>query len=139
MQNGDFKKKRLPLILLLLALFLLLLSLAGNSGDNDLEGITSKTEERLEERLEEMDRYVQEALSSTQECMGEIPEDMVIYRYENDSLQSWSNQFPLINDNIGTRLVTQRLTSFNDRLHSIPAHCPHIQRHRRTFRRDRIS
>ncbi|MBR2128824.1 MAG: hypothetical protein IJ940_08180 [Bacteroidales bacterium] len=118
MQNGDFKKKRLPLILLLLALFLLLLSLAGNSGDNDLEGITSKTEERLEERLEEMDRYVQEALSSTQECMGEIPEDMVIYRYENDSLQSWSNQFPLINDNIGTRLVTQRLTSFNDRLHS---------------------
>ena len=43
--------------------------------------------------------------------LDRLPPDMVVYRYRNDSLQSWCHQFPVINDDIGTRVVFQRLTS----------------------------
>ncbi len=116
MHNRDFIKKRLPLMTLLLALALLLLSMAGNSGISDSEKAASKTSQRLEERLRQLEEYVLTALESDG-CLDDLPEDMVIYRYENDSLLAWSNQFPLMNDNIRSRLMTQRLTSFNNRLY----------------------
>lgn len=118
MMNREFTRKRLPLLILLLALGLLLLSLAGNSGHNDSDKAAARTAQRLEERLERLDIHVLRALESGDECLENIPEDMVIYRYVNDSLQSWSNQFPLMNDDIGNRLMIHRLTSFNNRLHS---------------------
>ena len=40
----------------------------------------------------------------------DLPEDMVIYRYIDDSLQSWSNQFPVKNDDISSRVVFQRFS-----------------------------
>ena len=39
----------------------------------------------------------------------ELPEDMVLYRYLDDTLQCWINQFPLLSDDIRPRTVVQRL------------------------------
>lgn len=40
-----------------------------------------------------------------------LPEDMVIYNYSGDTLQSWRNQFPVLNDAINQTVAVQRLVS----------------------------
>ena len=61
-------------------------------------------------RLELLEKY------ALQSHPDRLPEDMVIYRYENDSLVAWFNQFPLFNDDITTRVEVQRLTNSCGRL-----------------------
>ena len=119
MFNRDFTKKRLPVLVLLLALALFILSLAGNNADSDTDKAAHRIAQRLEDRLERLDGYAQAALESEDDaCLEGLPDDMVIYRYVNDSLQTWSNQFSIINDDISTRMVFHRLTSINQRLSS---------------------
>lgn len=115
----DFKTKRLPLITLSIALILLIVSMSGGNRGRHLDRIADNISERLDDRLEILDRYAMNALVKDSEiCIDKLPEDMVIYRYENDSLQSWSNQFSIINDDISSRMVFQRLTSVNSRISS---------------------
>lgn len=40
-----------------------------------------------------------------------LPDDMVVYRYCSDTLQSWCNQFSVFNDEISGKVVYQRLTN----------------------------
>ena len=42
---------------------------------------------------------------------GKLPQDMVIYTYADDTLQSWRGQFPVYNDDISSRVVVQRITN----------------------------
>ena len=113
------KKKRLPLLVLFIALCLLLLSTIGNSSISNTDRMAGRVSDRLARRLEKLETYAIRALKGSHEgCLEELPADMVIYRYENDSLQSWSNQFPIINDDISRKLIIQRLTSFSSRLSS---------------------
>ena len=119
MRNNPFIKKRLPLIVLFLAFALFMLSMVGNSSGNDTAEVAEKTEARLRKRLAKLDAYAQRALSSHDDgCLEGLPDDMVIYKYENDSLKFWSNQFPIRNDDITSRLTVQRLTSYSNRMSS---------------------
>ncbi|MBQ8838514.1 MAG: GHKL domain-containing protein [Bacteroidales bacterium] len=121
MNSKDFTKKKLSVLILLLALFLLIISMTGNKAGNDTDFAADYIKHRLENRLELLDRYALQAAGNPDENLPSIeglPDDMVIYRYINDSLQSWSNQFSIINDDISNRLVFSRLTSFNYRLTS---------------------
>ena len=113
MNTREWLHKRVPLMTLILSLVLFVLSLASNNAGSNTDKVASGTAARVEKRLNELDGYIQEALGTdTKELIlpEGIPEDMVIYRYVNDSLQSWSNQFSIINDNISSLLVFQRLT-----------------------------
>ena len=68
--------------------------------------------ERVEERIDLLDKQLEEAFTQDPEGwlqLPHLPEDMVIYRYREDTLQSWAHQFPLMNDDIRSRTVVQRL------------------------------
>ena len=41
--------------------------------------------------------------------LRDLPEDMVIYKYVADTLQSWANQFPISNDEVDAYAFTYRL------------------------------
>lgn len=65
----------------------------------------------LNKRFAQLEDYMQEALDQSPGGwlkLKDVPEDMVIYRYYSDSLQSWVNQFSLDNDDISHKLVVQR-------------------------------
>lgn len=113
MNTKEWLHKRLPFTALILALILFVLSLASNNAGSNTDKVASETAARIEKRLADLDRNIEAALETDRKELilpEGLPEDMVIYRYINDSLQSWSNQFSIINDNISSLLVFQRLT-----------------------------
>lgn len=113
MNTKEWLHKRLPFTALILALVLFVLSLASNNAGSNTDKVASETAARIEKRLADLDRNIEAALETDRKELilpDGLPEDMVIYRYINDSLQSWSNQFSIINDNISSLLVFQRLT-----------------------------
>jgi len=57
----------------------------------------------IEKRLSMLDLYAVRAFEQPRGEwleLGNVPEDMVVYRYYNDTLQSWCNEFPIADDNI---------------------------------------
>ncbi len=105
--------KRIPLMALVLALVLFVLSMAGDEAGNDTNKDAKEIAEHIEKRLEILDRYIskiEESDGDSFKLLKDLPEDMVIYKYVNDSLRAWSNQFSTLNDDISSRLVFYRLT-----------------------------
>ncbi len=81
-----------------------------------LERVAHRVERRLEKRMDLLDGFVEEAAAfdNSQWMFLDLPEDMVVYRYVRNSLQAWSNQFPVKNDDINarfSRLVLPRLSN----------------------------
>lgn len=75
------------------------------------EFVAKRFSGKMNKRFMMLERYMEQASSSPSGEWLELkdfPEDMVIYRYEGDTLQSWANQFSLDNDDIGTRLFLHR-------------------------------
>ena len=110
--------KTLPFICLVLSILFLALSMARRP-IGDVEKIADKTESKLAARMEILDTYIRKALETEEGSwpeIGKLPDDMVIYRYVNDSLQSWSNQFAVLNDDISSKLVFQRMSNMMDRI-----------------------
>ena len=117
--NRIYLNRKIPTILFILAAALFALSLVGNRNEGNTERVAKVTRMRLEARLELLDDYVDKALTpdmDEHECLADLPEDMVIYKYVNDSLKAWSNQFSVLNDDISNRMVFQRLTNLKNRI-----------------------
>jgi len=117
--KSGFIYRKLPLITFILALALFILSMTGNSHEGNTERIARSTAAKIEKRLAILDEYASAALSPEADfhsCLDDLPEDMVIYRYRNDSLLSWSNQFSVLNDDISSKMVFERLTNLKNRL-----------------------
>ncbi len=113
--------KKVPLGIFIFALFLFIVSMAGNGSEGSSERAARRIGHRIQRRLEILDRHIDRTASTHPETtphIDELPEDMVIYRYVNDSLQAWSNQFSVLNDDISNKLVFQRLTNPRNRLTS---------------------
>ena len=111
--------KRLPLICFAISLLMFVLSMAGSSDIGDIEKVTQATQERLIKRMEVLDEYIGKVLETETgqwPDIGKVPDDIVIYRYVNDSLQSWNNQFIVFNDDISSRMIFQRMTSLQNRI-----------------------
>ena len=67
---------------------------------------------KVRERLAILDDAAQTALDSkdgTWTTLHGLPKDMVVYRYVEDTLQSWANQFPIRSDDIRPRAIVRRL------------------------------
>ena len=119
MFNRDFIGKKLPLFLFLISIGLFVLSMVGNSAEGNTERMARTTRHRIEKRLEVLDLYIAKAIDPEQDdyiSLEALPEDMVIYKYVNDSLKSWSNQFSVLNDDISNKMVFQRLTNLRNRI-----------------------
>ena len=110
--------KKIPLLLFLFAAVFFVMSLTGNNLSHDTDKIAQKTEKRIAKRIEILDKHIDEVINTPEGTITllQIPEDMVIYKYVNDSLNTWVNQFPIVNDDISTRMMIQRLTNFRVRL-----------------------
>ena len=112
MKAERFIRKYASFICLVGAVLLFLFSLVSGSSANSTEHAAGRLEKRVYKRMDLLDSYMRQALASdlTGWMDMDLPEDMVIYRYVFDTLQSWSNQFPISNDDISSRVVIQRLT-----------------------------
>ena len=115
--------------LLLGAATVLAVSLLSGNRHRDVEGAAQELGQKIERRMALLDKYVNQALNTPrQEWMDlkDLPEDMVVYRYVEDTLQSWANQFPIRNDDIRPRTLVQRLGDSRDNLSSplsdVPEH-----------------
>lgn len=121
MTRHDFILKKFPLICLVLSLVIFILSLANIGGTGNLERTVSKTEDKLQARIEALDKLISNTLSVDPEANTEpekIDDDLVIYRYVNDSLVFWNNQFPILNDDISRKMVFHRLSPIDNRIES---------------------
>lgn len=119
MKTKEWLHKRLPMLALILSLVLFVLSMASGNSDGDTVKVAHETAKRIEKRLVILDRYINRARETDNKelmLLEDLPEDMVIYRYVNDTLQSWSNQFPIINDDISTKMVFHTLTDRRNRI-----------------------
>ena len=111
--------KHLPLLCFAISLLMFILSLAGSSRVRDIEDVAEKTQAMLIKRMAVMDGLIGRILETEPgkwPDIGTVPEDIVIYRYVNDSLQSWNNQFTITNDDISSRMVFQRMTNLKNRI-----------------------
>ena len=104
--------------LFVLSVVLLLSSLL-LPGSFDPSHQARRIERKLQHRLALLETYASRGPS-----VGKLPPDMVIYRYINDSLYAWSNQFPVRNDDISPRILIERLSSPRSALRSPLAELP---------------
>ena len=99
---------------LALSILLFAVSLTFRITSENAEKAAENFGAHIEKRLKVLEEYADEALASDHSqwmSLKGFPQDMVIYRYVYDTLQSWSNQFPINNDDIGTRMVVKRLAN----------------------------
>ena len=81
-------------------------------GAADLQSAAQDLGKRVEDRMALLDTYIGKALETeTDQWMDleGLPEDMVVYRYVEDTLQSWAHQFPIRSDDIRPQPLGQRL------------------------------
>ncbi len=85
------------------SLFFALMAGVGTYPTERLATMARRMGRHLDARMKVLDRYSARALEQDREGWLELdglPRDMVIYRYEADTLQSWCNRFPIFNDAI---------------------------------------
>ena len=81
-------------------------------GRAHIDGVARDLSEKVEKRMKVLDNYIEKALAGDPADwmnLSDLPEDMVVYRYVEDTLQSWANQFPIRNDDIRPQALVQRL------------------------------
>jgi len=79
---------------------------------SDNESYANALGKRVEQRLGILEKAIEVAAESengTWLTLEGLPSDMVVYRYVEDTLQSWANQFPIRSDDIRSRAVVRRL------------------------------
>lgn len=80
----------------------------------DFEHASKQVSRVLSSRLTSLDEYSQSALNG--DCtkwmdFDSLPDDMVIYRYCSDTLQSWVNMFHVGNDDISHKVLVPFISS----------------------------
>ena len=118
-------------VLLLCSVAALLLALNLSPYPANAEVAAQKVQKVLTARMKTLDSYVEKALTEDNAKwmdLGDIPDDMVVYRYVNDSLQSWANIFTVNNDDLSRKVVVQQFTSQRTSLASpLSAVTPEVQ------------
>ncbi len=100
--------------LLVVSIVLAVLSSLGSYPARRSEVAARRIERSVNGRMAKLDRYVVKALQVPQDEWLELeglPDDMVIYRYVNDSLQSWCNRFPVMNDDVRSSMMFDAITN----------------------------
>ena len=100
------------------ALLCMLVSYIVVPDGEDIARVAQKLEKQIHSRQEILQTYVDRALETPADewlRFSDIPNDMVIYRYNADTLQSWVNQFPVANDDVDVLTLWYRLNHLNSR------------------------
>ena len=91
-------------VLALFSVVLLVFAVATPRSIGDTAQEARKVQRQLAKRMARLESFETRP-------QARLPEDMVIYTYVADTLQSWRGQFPLYNDDISSRVVMQRITN----------------------------
>ena len=113
MKIGRHIREWLAAALLLAGAVLAVSSLRVTQSPVDTAGAARRTERILERRAAQLDRYIAQALAQDPAqwlSLEDLPQDFVVYRYCDDTLQSWCHEFPVSNDNIGRRVYVPFLS-----------------------------
>ena len=103
--------------LLLLAAAVLLRATAFGSSPGNTDQAAARVEKVLDRRMNKLDGFILKALEGDwTEWMelDNLPSDMVVYRYVDNALQSWAHTFIVLNDDVQSRMLFQRLTDPNN-------------------------
>ncbi len=101
----------------LTALFFLF-SFLGTSNSNSLKNDAARLERKIQQRQQILESYVNSAMENPVDkwlALEDFPNDMVIYKYNADTIQSWQNQFPINNDEVDVIPLWYRLHYMNSR------------------------
>lgn len=113
-----FALKHRTSVLCIGAALFLILSFVVTPGSESLYKDVAKLEKKIQHRQDILENYALQALDIPVDKWMEIdgfPEDMVLYRYNEDTLQSWVNQFPISNDEVDIRPLLYRLHYLSSR------------------------
>ena len=121
MKEKKHKINKGNLWLFIAAIVFFLSSVIYNIQSVNTDRIAKDIGRKIEDRMRVLDSYVQ-AFSEVPESdrleSNHFPEDMVIYKYVDDTLDAWSNHFPVLNDDISSKVVYERITTLADRVRS---------------------
>ena len=112
--NSRKKYTAMSLVLLALSLIFLGVSLARKRFSSDTESVVRRVQRTLSSRMAELDSYARKVLEAQPGEWPEadkVPEDMVIYRYDEGELSAWVHRFPTSNDKLGGGLMFQSLVN----------------------------
>ena len=93
--------------MLLAGALLFISSLRVTQSPGDTSAIARRVERAAVRRMALLDKYIGQALSQDPSQwldLDRLPSDFVVYRYCQDTLQSWCNEFPIANDDINQRV-----------------------------------
>ena len=100
---------------IILAALLALFSGAGFTASAASEqAAVRKVQRRVERRLASLEKHASKALATPAGDwleLGRMPEDMAVYRYCSDTLQSWAGRFPISNDALSAGMLFQSLVN----------------------------
>ena len=89
----------ISILLMGLAVVILGVTLLLRSRVSSPERSAALLSDSIDERLSELGKAM-DAVLETGSCEDDLPPDLVVYGYRNDTLLLWRNQFPLYNDSI---------------------------------------
>lgn len=118
LQVAAFLVRQRSVVLFSVAVLLALFSYVVVPSGEELGRDIAKLERRIQERQQVLGEYVGRAFEVP---VGEwlsfkdFPSDMVLYRYNADTLQSWVNQFPVANDEVDVLTLWHRINHLNSR------------------------
>lgn len=104
----------LALFFLALSLVALFFAMVVTNAPGDTRQAASRLENRVEKRMALLDTLMDRALQGDPEewmDLGDVPKDIVIYRYVDNTLQSWANSFIISNEDITDKVIYQRLAN----------------------------
>lgn len=103
---NKFARKYGPaLVSLLVAVVFLVCSIASRSYTRNPSRVAHNVSHRLEKRLSLLEDYALEALGQDSVdflSLEGLPKDMVVYRYEGETLKGWANRFNVLSDDLHT-------------------------------------
>ena len=111
--------KRKTTILWLCALFFTIASFMEFSTPGSMDREVLRLESVIHKRQQILEQYAVKTLSLPDNefiSFKDLPEDMIIYRYFDDTLQSWANQLPIYNDDIFFFPFGYRINHMNSRV-----------------------
>lgn len=100
-----------------LSILLFAASFHSPSYEKQLSRRVARIEQALQSRERVIEGYIRNALSQPAEAcldLDDLPEDMVLYKYNFDTLHSWINEFPIRNDATDSYPFNYRLEADNE-------------------------
>lgn len=104
--------KKLCFVFGAIAVALFLLSFIVSNSEVRIRREARKVERKIERRQKVIDSYAKKAMEvPANEWLQfeDFPDDMVLYKYNADTLQSWINQFSISNDEVDVYPLWYRL------------------------------